>query len=49
MNLDVKDHMSQSHKHQRKNNTVDLGPPRLKAGGQGGVSEVEFQTGPGKQ
>lgn len=47
--IDTPDHVGWSHKHHRKNNIVDLGPPRFKAEGQGGVSELELQTGPGKQ
>lgn len=47
--IDTPDCMGRSHKHQRKNNIVDLGPPRFKAEGQGDVSELDLQTGPGKQ
>lgn len=47
--IDTPDRVGRSHKHQRKNNIVDLGPPRFKAEGQGGVSEPDLQTGPGKQ
>lgn len=47
--IDTPDRVGRSHKHQRKNNIVDLGPPRFKAEVQGGVSELDLQTGPGKQ